>query len=673
MKVDEILDELELSGSYNTNRLIYANTLFYYGSILLNSYNVRLDGKNVNYFGMTLANSGAGKDWANHQVLRIIFQGREDEYASAMRHSAKSMFPDGYHFNNGLQTGMTLSLEGTKEGLFVVAQAQANSGFGSLNLIANEMGRIISSSNDLIEKTKELYDGTYKAKVVKGSKDDERECDIRNIVCNMLMFGSQAGMSGESKDELIELCGSGLYRRSIIVNVEPHLRALKEDLEPTGCIEWFEGYRPSEIDMRLDEEAKLFVKEIKEELISIGNENLYNDFIQSESSSHKMIINTACIMAFLEKESVVNIRHIQDAYDFFKATRATISDALMPYTLHDSIHKLLKRSKVLTRHEAVELDGSLNVSKTKWDDAIDIVSEMCYTKNEYLNITGTKVTRYGIEELPINKLDKIKIGVTDDEGAYAINFKSLEVPFFGEGMSLEGLLRSNKPSFTTCHFENSSKVGDGHRRAESFISGQNLIAFDIDYGMTVDEALEILKPYTYILYTTKKHRKLVDGVQYEDRFRVLMPTLTDYYVDVEQHKAMYENLSKILGFVSYDVATRNVSRLWFINNECELYKGEGTLLDVTVALPSTDKEELIMPIINEVLDDSKIERRLNGMFRWFLTNTYKNTNRNNNLFRLGSYVKDLGMNVEYNVRLANSKLLEPLEERELTVLINSCS
>ena len=671
MQIHEILDELEQTGSYNTNRLIYENALYYYGSILLNGYGIKLEGKDIRYYGITLAPSSAGKDWANEQVIKILFQGKEKYYAQRMRDVANQMFDGKYHFSTGLQTGMTVSLEGTKEGLFFVTQAQANSGFGSLNLIANEMGRVVSSSSDLIEKTKELFDGKYKAKTKLGSREEDRECDIEGIICNMLMFGSPAGMNKDSKDQIVELCKSGLYRRSFIINLEPARRHSKQNIDPNKSIEWFKAYKPDMKQIEIDEEAKLYIKEIKEELLQLGNDNLYNDFIQADTAAVNIITNLAAIQCFLEKDSVLNIKHIQDAYDFFKRSRQTVEDVFKITTTHDTIYKILKRGNTLPRHELINIDQSLDVSKTKWEDAINIVREMCYTKNEYLHEVGSSIVKYSIEELPVNKLDKIKISVTEDDGPHAINFHQYEVPFFGEGMSVEGLLRSDKSSFTTCHFEPSNKADKGHRRAESFISGQNLVAFDVDSGMSLEKAMDLLAPYTYIIYTAKKHRKLIDDVQYEDRFRIILPTKTEYFVDAEQHKQMYDNLSKILGITSYDVATRNVSRLWFINKDCELYSNEAELLDVTAALPSTDAEALVMPIVEEILQDKNIDRRLSGYYTWFFANTHKNMNRNDNLYKLGKYMKDAGENYESHIRSANDKLSEPLPERELVTLIKS--
>ena len=145
---------------------------------------------------------------------------------------------------------------------------------------------------------------------------------------------------------------------------------------------------------------------------------------------------------FLEQREYVTGEDMQLAYSFFKETRNTVSDVFKATTLHDSIYKILSRTNNLARHELVELDDSLNVSKAKWEDAIAILEELCYSENKYLNKVGSKIVKYSIEILPINKLDKIKLSVTDDEGAYAINFKPYELPFFGEGLTIEGLLKS---------------------------------------------------------------------------------------------------------------------------------------------------------------------------------------------------------------------------------------
>jgi len=192
---------------------------------------------------------------------------------------------------------------------------------------------------------------------------------------------------------------------------------------------------------------------------------------------------------------------------------------------------------------------------------------------------------------------------------------------------------------------------------------------DIDEGMSIAEIQEVLKNYIYIIYTTKSHMKEKNGIICE-RFRVIMPTKTTFYVNADEHKGLYENLSKVLEIPSYDVATRNIGRLWFTNSEAKVYKKEdGDLLDVRCCIPETDVSEHIIPNI-ENLDLDETDRRIAGMQKFVLINGVGG-NRNNVIFRLAKFVQEIGGDIGDVVYKTNSMLLEPLADNEVRTILQN--
>ena len=281
-------------------------------------------------------------------------------------------------------------------------------------------------------------------------------------------------------------------------------------------------------------------------------------------------------------------------------------------------------------------------------------------------IAGEEAPRFSIEELEPTDAQKIIVSLNEAKRnpERAIDFKPYELPFLGD-ISIERLVKDETyTSFCLSHFAPSSKAPNGHRGLDHFISGQNMIAFDIDEGMTIEEAKDVLQNYTYLIYTTRSHQKEKNGV-IVDRFRILMPTKTKFYVTPEQHKGMYENLSVILKIPTYDVATRNVSRLWFTNPEAEVFINEGDLIDVRGSLPDTENENKTIEAIDSIKEQDK---RLHGFLRWFFTNTNTGS-RNVNLYKLKMFCLDLGIDPEPTVEYANSKLAEPLPEREVQAML----
>ena len=251
-----------------------------------------------------------------------------------------------------------------------------------------------------------------------------------------------------------------------------------------------------------------------------------------------------------------------------------------------------------------------------------------------------------------------------------INFKSQEVPFFGSGMTVEALLTSDIQSYCLNHFEATDRAPDGHRKKEYVLPGQNMIAWDIDEGMSIHEMEAILSDYQYLLYTTKSHQKDKNGIIC-DRFRVVMPTKTTFYVNPEEHKGLYENISKILEIPSYDIATRNQGRLWFTNSNAltSKRKDTGDLLDVRCCIPETESSEHIIPNIENLnLDES--DRRIAGMQKYVLINGVGG-NRNNVMFRLAKFVQEMGGDIHDIVFRTNSMMMEPLPENEIKVILQN--
>ena len=299
---------------------------------------------------------------------------------------------------------------------------------------------------------------------------------------------------------------------------------------------------------------------------------------------------------------------------------------------------------------------------------LEMLEELVYRKNERLIYEGK---RYRIEPLPMNDLRKIIVSVSQDHAAKerATDFHPMELPFFNDPLSIERLVTSKTAaSFCVAHFEPSRSAPHGHRRADSFIQGQNLIAFDIDAGITLDEAIERLHGYVYLIYTTKSHRKEKNG-EIADRFRILLPTKTKFFVTVEQHKKLYENIADLMGFPTYDASTRNVSRLWYTNPEAEIFKEEkGELLDVRCCIPRTEQEERILPKLkdlDQLPNEDELDKRTNGMIKFTVMNGIAGQ-RNYMIMRLVRFLKDIGhpdiTSVTYQT---NAMLAEPLHEAEV--------
>ena len=185
MLIEEMLDQLETVGRRKTDRIIWETILYYFGSIMLNKYGSKKDlgsKKNIKYYSIVFAGSGQGKSFSMGIVEKLCKFG---DYSGAMKsfyQKSLQTLPETpeevSEILRYMPKSVTIGVEGTAEGLFYVAQSQKSSRFGSLNLSTEEFGETIATSGGLLSKLKELYDGKFKAKIIKGDAESEMKSDI---------------------------------------------------------------------------------------------------------------------------------------------------------------------------------------------------------------------------------------------------------------------------------------------------------------------------------------------------------------------------------------------------------------------------------------------------------------------------------------------------------------
>lgn len=685
MKIEEIIEELNTCGRRKTPKLIWETSLYYYGSILMNKYNFRKSVGSkpfIRYYSIVFANSAIGKSFALNTVEDLC---ELSTYAQAMKQYFEqtiALLPsepeDIAEIHRYMPKSVTIGVEGTSEGLFYVAQSQRNSNFGSLNLSTEEFGETIASSSGLLLKLKELYDGKFKAKVIKGDQDSEMKSDIDNIICNFIGLGSRKGVTSDSEKELKRIATSGMYRRTFIIETKDTVQKNRDETNIERTKEYLSALNQnfkqdfierrkldimSEKFMTTTKEFDIELEKIDDDLIDRAQNDQLNEFAQYNTGSLEIVIDLAHIIAFLEWDVEVTKKHLLKAYDFMVRTRDSVEDTFKSIHPYKLMYDLLKLKDNMTISEMAEFEGSIPTTKNKISDTVAMLEELCYRKDETLHKNEGKVTRYRIEALPVNKLDKLVVSIHNQgEREFAINFQPLEMNW----EQIKKLAASEKvESFCTAHFSPTTKAPDGHREAKSYIEGSNMIAFDIDENMTISEAQELLSEYKYLIYTSKSHNTEKYG--YRDRFRILLPTKNKFYVTPDQHKQLYINIEEFLGLENNDIQTRNTSRLWYTNPNAELFENDGELLDVTFLLPSTDKSDTYLPKmieVNEAVNEGEMSKREAGYIKWFLMNTYEG-NRHQNLTNAYYFFRDIGLDPVSKVASLNNRLLKPMTESEM--------
>lgn len=686
---DEIYDYIMARSDRTLDPQMVRVMIYYLLSVVVNKKkrHINLHGGSVllNYYGLVFAKSNSGKSY----VLNLLLQMFDDKTYTAMLNnlfdSRTANLPNGEKNETAMQKKFIkafppIKKDSTTQAIHKAAEAiDVSAGTnGSFNIYSDEF--FANASEPILDMLVEGHDGIYKAPMIKGKKDEEflEYSDIEGLTTNVLGLSSVAAIMKDQK-KLSTFIGEmerAWFKRSFVYFNDKFIPKAKDRHEITkpelsAETRYLFDMSQSAVGECPDE---LTLSELTIESFDETRKAYINGDIKSKFSNLLDVYKTlklAGILCCANHRTTINIDDWEKAKEFdMLAFRDAEAFCSLEHPHLRAFQEILKGARY--ENELVE-DGILPAAKKQREDVIDLVDQMAYTKNKRLVLAGKKARRVSIDELEINKLDKMVISTSvnnpSNKPEMEVNFKSQEVPFFGQGMTVESLVNSDVQSYCLNHFEASDKAPDGHRKKEYVIPGQNMIAWDIDEGMSIHDMQQILSEYQYILYTTKSHQKDKNGIIC-DRFRVVMPTKTMFYVDPEQHKGLYENISTVLGIPNYDIATRNQGRLWFTNPDGGVIaKNSGDLLDVRCCIPETETSAHIIPNI-ENLDLDESDRRIAGMQKYVLINGIGG-NRNNAIFRLAKFIQEMGGEVERITQETNAMLMEPLPESEVNTILRN--
>ena len=642
----------------------------------------------VNYYGLVFAKSNSGKSY----ILKLLLDMFDDKTYTAMLNHLFDIRTENIPNGDSVDTAMQkkfikafppIKKDSTTQAIHKAAEAigTAATTNGSFNIYSDEF--FANASEPILDMLVEGHDGIYKAPMIKGKKDEEflEYTDIEGLTTNVLGLSSTAAIMKDQK-QLSRFIGEmerAWFKRSFVYfndRFTPKAKDLYEITNPELSKETRYLFDMS-ADAVQECPDELEMSELVAEAFNETRKSYINGDIKSKFASLLDVYKTlklAGILCAANHRTTIDIDDWEKAKEFdMNAFRHAEDFCSLEHPHLRVFAEIMKGAKY--ENELVE-DGILPTAKRPREDTIDLVDQMAYTKNKRLVIIGNKAKKLSIEELEVNRLDKMIVSTSINKSKkpeMEINFKSQEVPFFGEGMTIEALVQSkNVQSFCLNHFEATDKAPDGHRKKDYVIPGQNMLGLDIDEGMTIKEAQEKLSMYQYILYTTKSHQKDKNGIIC-DRFRIIIPTKTTFYVTPEQHKGLYENITEILEIPSYDVATRNQGRLWFTSPEATVVaKNDGDLLDVRCCIPETETAQHIIPNLENLrpTDEDEISRRTYGMQKHTLINAVGG-NRNNALFALAKFLKDIGGDVERVVLETNAMISDPLPEHEVITILRN--
>ena len=200
---------------------------------------------------------------------------------------------------------------------------------------------------------------------------------------------------------------------------------------------------------------------------------------------------------------------------------------------------------------------------------------------------------------------------------------------------------------------------DGYRNEENCIAGFNLVVIDVDGGVGLSTVQLLLKNYTYLIYTTKRH------TEEDHRFRLILPINYTLSLDAKEYKELMNNIYEWLPF-TVDTQTNQRARKWLSHNGQYFYN-DGEVLDVLPFIPKTSKNEERRLLLESQQDMDNLER--------WVVNNIGDGNRNNMLLRYAMILVDAGFgfdNVNSRVKAMNDKIPDKLDEAEImsTIMVS---
>jgi hypothetical protein len=549
---------------------------------------------------------------------------------------------------------------------------------GSLNLQIDEIGSNLSGAIEALNTYLELYDvGLVKRKLTKNTADSKRGEEIIGMTpANLLMFGTPSKLldGGKNEEEFYSLLDTGYARRCIIGYTRESNKLL--DLTPE---EIYELTASTDTDLLLEDMGKRF-----ENLADIQGVNK-KLIIQRDTVITMIAYRQACERQASALPEHDEIKKTEMAHRYFKALKlagayAFIDDS--PELTEDHLYqaikvvedsgeafgRLLSRDRPYVKLAKYLAEIGKEVTQADLTQDLPFYRGAVAMKQEMIslaiawaykhNIIIKKAFSDGIEFLRGEALQPTQ---TDE---LIISYSEDMTEGYENGTAAFEELGPNLMVLPDMHWVSHHLAG-GYRNEDNCLPGFNMIVLDVDGGTKIDVVRQVLKPYKYLLYTTKRHTDA------EHRFRVIMPMSYTLKMDSKEYKEFMSNVCEWLPFDSDEEAYQR-GRKWLTNDVAGQPDGvaeyndnpDAVLFDVLPFIPKTSKNEDRKDLIKSQQSMDKLER-------WVMNNI-GDGNRNNMLLRYGMMLVDSGLDlssVQQKIVALNEKIRDKLSEIELASTI----
>jgi len=572
----------------------------------------------------------------------------------------------------------------TTQGLQKISQTISDMGFGAVSIYDDELGDNITGLGKIFTKIKTAFDDGIAYGDVNVSSGGENYFTVEDICYNVLLMGSPGIFEQQPKlkEQLLSHFISGIARRTFIY----HNATYKKSENRNSNYETL-----SETDIKI---AKNYFKELRSFINNMENikmpQKVYQELIDydiskeilrensdsvlaDDTGSPKKIERLAGLIAVLDLSEVITSEHLKYAISYTEKVDSTAEAAHRIKPTYEQIYDILDQRGFISRTELLKNIKGLTLKNL--DDEIILTTEFAsQLGNSIVTKKYSGIIKYKLERLTKTKLDKIILSINKNPNATEPKgFKRI----FGNFFNIHSIVCSNL-RYSAGTFMN-EYITD-----KNYLSEQNIIIIDVDDGITIEDTKALFKNVVYMIATTKSHRKPKgkDNLS-QDRFRLILPTVSKFHLTPEIYSKMYKNLLDALGMSEADTKCSNASRWYYGYPNGEYwYNGKDEdieLLDIRPFIPDTSEYNSGSNNVENYISTNKgddgddVDTRLAAAYKWFLTRTSQG-NRNEMLFRFGMMIKEhySTQDPETHIRKFN-QMIESLNETELGKIIRSVS
>lgn len=538
---------------------------------------------------------------------------------------------------------------------------------GSINLQIDEAGSNLLGNSEILNTFLELYDqGLLKPKLIKNTSESIRDEDIDGKTpANLMMFGTPVKLFDGStvEDAFYSFLETGYARRCIFgLGLDNKNKA-------------YYSQSASQIYQNLIQpQNKQITAKWYNHFIQLANPYLYKWEIELQDAEAIKLLEyrIACEKRADELSEYAEIQKAELSHRYFKALKLAGAFAFIDRSpilkeeyLNQAI-KLVEESgelflKILNRDKAyMKLAKYLatvdeEVTHADLTEALPFYKQSSVQRNEMMSMAMAwgyknkiiikKSFNDGIEffkgeALKKTNTDEMIISYSDD---FAYNY-------FGDTGPFDQL--ANIFTAKDIHWCN-HWFNDQHRITEKAQPKFNMVVVDVDEGISMDSAKELLKDYKFIMYSTKR------STAQNNRFRIIIPLEYILELDNEDYKEFMNNVLKWLPFKS-DEAANQIAKKWEAFDGARVETNEGKLLDPFPFIPKTSRNEQYLKSYQKI-------ESLDNLERWFAQRMQVG-DRNNQMLKYALCLKDTGLSydeVEKRVLWFNKQLKSPLTEAEI--------